>query len=112
LGKPPRAGSTAELEAWEQQLRAVAGLPNTVAKVSGLHCTGAEFSAGALARVWDVALEAFGPDRLMFGGDWPVSLLGAPYGQTVQVVSRLLGSLSGDEVAAVWHGTAERVYLQ
>lgn len=112
LGKPPRAGSTAELELWARQLRAVAALPNTVAKVSGLHCDGAPYTADALHYVWDIALEAFGPGRLMYGGDWPVSLLGAPYAEMVGPVSELVGTLSAGEAAAVWNGTAERAYLQ
>ncbi|NVM95621.1 amidohydrolase family protein [Arthrobacter wenxiniae] len=112
LGKPPRAGSAADMDRWERQLRAVAALPNTAAKVSGLHCNGAAFDPEALARVWTAALEAFGPDRLMFGGDWPVSLPGAGYGRTVQVAGALIGSLSHAEAAAIWAGTARRVYGQ
>lgn len=110
LGKPPRAGTAEEFDVWERQLRAVAAQPNTVAKMSGLHCSGAEFSAAALARVRDVALEAFGPGRLMFGGDWPVSLLGGSYAETVGVAGALLGALSPTEAAAIWGGTALKVY--
>lgn len=110
LGKPPRSGTFEEFALWERQLRAVAALPNTVAKVSGLHCAGAPFTADALARVWDIALDAFGPQRLMFGGDWPVSLLGGPYGQLVQTVGGLIDSLSPSEASALWSGTADRVY--
>ncbi len=110
LGKPPRASGAADMAEWERQLRAVAALPNTVAKVSGLHAGGAEFSAPALAGVWDIALSAFGPQRLMYGGDWPVSLLGAPYAQTVNVAAELIDSLSPAEAQAVWSGTARRVY--
>ncbi|WP_154604877.1 amidohydrolase family protein [Arthrobacter sp. AQ5-05] len=112
LGKPPRAGTPDELAHWEREFRAVAALPNTVAKLSGLHCPGAEFSAQALERVWDIALDAFGPQRLMFGGDWPVSLLGADYARCVQVVAALLEPLSGTEAADIWSGTAERIYLR
>lgn len=112
LGKPPRAGSAGAMDEWERQLRAVAALPNTVAKVSGLHCSGAEFAPEALERVWTVALEAFGPARLMFGGDWPVSLLGSQYARTVEVAVALLGDLSPTEAAAIWSGTALRVYQQ
>jgi L-fuconolactonase len=100
------------MEDWERQLRALAAFPNAVAKVSGLHCDGTGFTPAALDRVWTVALEAFGPERLMFGGDWPVSLLGAGYAQTVGVISELVGMLSPREAAAVWHGTTERTYLQ
>lgn len=110
LGKPPRAGGGAAMEVWERELRAAAALPNTVAKLSGLHTEGAEFSAPALAQVWDVALSAFGPQRLMFGGDWPVSLLGGSYAQTVSVAAELIDSLSPTEAQAIWSGTAKRTY--
>lgn len=109
LGKPPRGDSEAMM-VWEAQLRAVAAQPNTVAKLSGLHAGGTEFSAAALAQVWDVALDAFGAHRLMFGGDWPVSLLGASYADTVAVASALIDSLSTDEAHALWSGTATSSY--
>lgn len=110
LGKPPRGGAPESMDLWERQLCSVAAMPNTVAKVSGLHCDGEELSASALARVWDVALDAFGPQRLMFGGDWPVSLLGAPYSESTGVAGELIDSLSQFESTSVWSATAERVY--
>lgn len=110
LGKPPRDGSAGDMDEWERQLRAVAAQPNTVAKVSGLHTGGAEFSASALARVWDVALSAFGPQRLMFGGDWPVSLLGGSYSETVAVSASLFDQLGPSEAQEIWSGTASRSY--
>lgn len=112
LGKPPRGGSAAEMAEWERQLRVAASFPNVVAKVSGLHTDGAEFSASALAQVWNVALSAFGPQRLMFGGDWPVSLLGATYTQTVAVYAELIDSLSPAEAQDIWSGTAARIYTR
>lgn len=110
LGKPPRGGSAAEMAEWERQLRAAAAFPNVVAKVSGLHTDGARFSASALDQVWNVALSAFGPQRLMFGGDWPVSLLGGPYARTVNVCAELIDSLSPPEAQDIWSGTAVRTY--
>lgn len=110
LGKPPRAGTSAEMHLWERQLREVAARPNTVAKVSGLQCGGADFSPASLERVWAVAHEAFGPSRLMFGGDWPVSLQGANYADTVDVFAVLAGGLAGAESADFWAGTALRTY--
>ncbi len=110
LGKPPRGGRAADLAEWERELRAAAAFPNTVAKVSGLHADGADFSVSALAPVWDVALSAFGPERLMFGGDWPVSLLGAPYSQTVNVAAHFIDALSPAEARNIWAGTAKRTY--
>ena len=109
MAKPPRGDAAAMIQ-WESQLRAVAALPNTVAKMSGLHADGAEFSARALAQVWDVALEAFGPQRIMFGGDWPVSLLGASYVETVAVAQSLIDPLSAAEAQAIWAGTSLATY--
>jgi L-fuconolactonase len=55
-------------------------------------------------------LGAFGPDRLMFGSDWPVSTLSASYGQVMAAARALTSDLSQDEQDAIFHGTAERVY--
>lgn len=110
LGKPPRGGSTEEFERWQRQLAAVAAMPNATAKLSGLHAVGTDYSAQALERVWETALSAFGPDRLMFGGDWPVSLLGGSYRETVEIASSLMSSLSPTESGSMWAGTAQRVY--
>lgn len=110
LGKPPRDGSAGDMVEWERQLRAVADQPNAVAKLSGLHTGGAQYSAAALASVWDVALSAFGPERLMFGGDWPVSLLGGSYSETVAVAAAIMDQLSPAEAQEIWAGTARRSY--
>lgn len=110
LGKPPRAGTKEQMRQWEKQLRAVAALPNTVAKFSGLHAGGTEYSAQALQQIWEIALDSFGPHRLMFGGDWPVSLLGGSYHLSVNIAGTLIDSLSAEEAALIWAGTARRTY--
>ncbi|MDH6143418.1 L-fuconolactonase [Kitasatospora sp. GP30] len=111
LGKPPIASG--ELEPWADRVRRLAALPNTVAKFSGL-LTEAAPGAGVddLRPYVDVAMEAFGPHRLMFGSDWPVSTLAADYGQTVDATKELLrlARLSTSEQAAVLSGTATGVY--
>lgn len=58
----------------------------------------------------EAALDAFGPERLMFGGDWPMSLNRAPYPLLVAVVRDALAGLTAGERAAVLHETARRVY--
>lgn len=108
LGKPPRSAN-AEFRRWEQQLRKAAELPNVVAKVSGLRADGAEYTADSLRRTWDIALDAFGTQRLLYGGDWPVS---GPdqYGETLAVIESLAADLAPAEQAAVLGGNAERIY--
>ena len=108
LAKPPRG--TASYAEWERTFRAASALPNTVAKLSGLQSAGAPFSVDALREVWDVALAAYGPDRLMYGGDWPMTVPSGGYVATWQVLSTLIGELSASEQDQILGRTASRVY--
>ncbi|WP_081710281.1 amidohydrolase family protein [Arthrobacter sp. 35W] len=110
LAKPPV--DDAGLADWEAQLRRLAPLPNVAAKISGLHEPGRPYSAAALRRIFDIALDVFGPARLMYGGDWPVSLLGAPYAQTQGVLAELVSTLSPAEQCEIQAGTARRIYAR
>lgn len=115
LGKPPRtAASGGEaavgLQRWGREFRALAELPNTVAKVSGLHVPGLEYTATALRPLWEEALACFGPERLMIGMDWPVSMLGAPYGRTLEVLLELAADLDPASLHSFLEGTAIRTY--
>jgi L-fuconolactonase len=58
----------------------------------------------------DVALEAFGPSRLLFGTDWPVCRLRCEYGEWVEAVRGFVAPLSAAEQAAILGGNAARVY--
>ena len=109
LGKPPMADAAA-MALWRADFRALAELPNTVAKVSGLHLPGVPYTPEALRPLWDEAMDAFGPGRLMFGGDWPVSTLGAPYGRTLEVLFELAAELTSTERREFLEGTAVRTY--
>ncbi|MFJ5958698.1 amidohydrolase family protein [Paenarthrobacter sp. NPDC092416] len=109
LGKPPLADSGA-MDAWRADFRALGRQANSVAKLSGLHLPGVEYSAEFLRPLFDEALAVFGPGRLMIGSDWPVSTLGAPYGRTLEVLLELVSELARDEQDAVLEGTAARTY--
>lgn len=120
LGKPAlgldargRPAARDELHRWEQSLGRLAEHPSVVAKLSGLGAalrSGVVLDARSVGPLVDVALGAFGPERLMFGGDWPVSLGNAAYPSLVAAVRPGLDALSDGERAAVLHGTARRVY--
>ncbi|MGW5634711.1 amidohydrolase family protein [Streptomyces sp. NPDC003832] len=103
LGKPPVASAT--LHPWAADLRALAELPNTVCKLSGLLTEAAPGRTVTDLRPYaDTALDAFGPDRIMFGSDWPVSTQAAPYGEVLDLTRELAGT---DQIL---HATAVRVY--
>ncbi|GAA3148117.1 amidohydrolase family protein [Streptomyces rectiviolaceus] len=110
LGKPPIASGA--IEPWAAAVRSLAALPNTVCKLSGL-VTEADpktWTVDDLRPYADTVLDAFGPDRLMFGSDWPVCILAAMYGEVVDTARQLTHTLSDSERAALFAGTATRVY--
>jgi L-fuconolactonase len=110
LGKPPiRSGV---LSPWRGLITQLAQAPNVFCKVSGL-VTEADHQAwtpGELRPYLDVAFEAFGSQRLMFGSDWPVCLLAASYGEVKDVLEEYTSRLAVDDRAAIFGGNAERIY--
>jgi L-fuconolactonase len=110
LAKPPLAGGS--LAAWSGQVRELAGAANVSAKISGL-VTEADWHAWTLpdlAPAVDVALEAFGTDRLMVGSDWPVCLLAASYARVVETAELLLAGLSPPEHSRLFADNARDFY--
>ncbi|WP_405657072.1 amidohydrolase family protein [Streptomyces sp. NBC_00079] len=110
LGKPPIASGA--LKPWAPDLHALAALPNTYAKLSGLITEAApdSWSVDDLRPYTETALEAFGPHRLMFGSDWPVCTATATYGEVLSLTRELTRGLDAGERADVFDGTATRVY--
>jgi L-fuconolactonase len=109
-GKPPIASGV--LEPWRSQLSALASLPHVRCKLSGL-VTEAHWDAWSIRDLRPYAehvLGSFGPDRVMFGSDWPVCELAASYGDVVALASDLLASCSAAERSAVMAGTAISTY--
>jgi L-fuconolactonase len=104
---PGPSASTAPDKAWAAAFAALAALPNTVCKLSGIL---GEAPVERLRPYFDLALEAFGPRRLMFGSDWPVCTLQSSYRDVVTTVVALTASLSEPEQAAILAGTARAVY--
>jgi L-fuconolactonase len=110
LAKPAIRGG--RLEPWGSLVRLLAALPNTWCKLSGL-VTEADWTRGRVADLEpfvDHALQTFGPERLLFGSDWPVCLLAASYPEVVAAARQLTGSLTGPERARIFGETARLVY--
>ena len=111
LGNPTLSRRPDEL--WLTDIRALAALPNTVCKLSGVLSEPAPAGTRGVRHLmpyFDAVLDEFGPDRLMFGSDWPVCTLGAGYPDVVKAASELTAGLSQVECAAIFSGTARRVY--
>jgi L-fuconolactonase len=100
------------LDDWERQLRACAAMPNVYAKLSGLNtATGcASWAAGDFSRVAEIALDAFGPDRLVCGSDWPIALLNGDYDRVWGATRVVVHSAAHEHEDALLGGTAARVY--
>ena len=99
------------MTAWASALSTVAAAPNTVAKLSGLQAPGQPFTASALRPVFELALELFGPRRLMYGDDWPLTVPYGGYGAAWSVYAELIGTLTPEEQDWLWRRTARGTYL-
>jgi L-fuconolactonase len=109
-GKPPIAAG--ELTDWAGAISAIARRPNVFCKLSGL-VTEADWTswrAGDLAPYAEHVLDVFGPDRVLFGSDWPVCELAATYEQVVEAARTLVKALSEAERHDIFEGTARRAY--
>ena len=110
LAKPRiKAG---ELDPWRQDLRALAAHGNVLCKLSGM-VTEADWQGwkrSDFTPYLEVALEIFGPKRLMIGSDWPVCTLAAGYPETIGIVREFLAPLAAAEREAIEGGNAARFY--
>ncbi|MEM7488367.1 MAG: amidohydrolase family protein [Pseudomonadota bacterium] len=110
IGKPDiRAG---RLDPWRDDLSDLAALPNVTCKISGV-VTEADHRAWTVEDIAPFvrhAIDRFGFDRVMFGGDWPVSRLATTYPRWVSTMAHLLSGATASERAAFWRGTAREVY--
>jgi L-fuconolactonase len=110
LAKPPI--HSGELGPWQSLLRPFGELENVACKVSGLvtEANWATWTVDDLKPYVESAIEIFGPDRLMFGSDWPVCLLAASYEEVVDAARSTTAGLSPGERDQLFGETARRVY--
>ncbi|WP_431242895.1 amidohydrolase family protein [Flavobacterium sp. P21] len=97
---------------WENGIRAIAKFPNVMCKVSGL-VTEADWNNWTKAdftHCLDVVTEVFGIDRLMFGSDWPVSLLVASYAESCEIVEDYFSKFSKIDQDKFWSKNAINFY--
>ncbi|WP_130346105.1 amidohydrolase family protein [Herbihabitans rhizosphaerae] len=109
-GKPGIAAG--EWEPWASWLAGMAARENVVCKLSGLitEADWATWGVATLRPYVEHVLEVFGPDRVLFGSDWPVCELAGSYADVLDATARVLTGLSADEQANVLGRNAIRVY--
>jgi L-fuconolactonase len=110
LGKPE--ARTKRIATWRHDLMALASLDHVACKLSGL-ATEADWGAWTPAHLrtyLDIALDVFGPSRLLFGSDWPVALCAVSYERWHDLVRDWASALTASEQASVFGGAASRVY--
>lgn len=108
-GAKPPIGE--DLSSWHRDLAQLARIPHVHCKFSGLvtECR-QQASQAALEPVAEALLALFGPERLMFGSDWPVCTLRSTYLQWWQWAQNLTAHLATDQKSALFGGTAQRFY--
>lgn len=100
-----------QLDPWREHLLSLARLPNVFCKLSGLVTeAAAEWQIADLAPYCAHLLECFGPQRLMWGSDWPVVELRADYSRWLEAARALTAHLEPRDAAAVFQDTARRFY--
>lgn len=112
-GNPDIAAGPEAVEPWRAGLEALAAMPNVAVKLSGIFANVAPGTATlATVRPYvETVVEAFGPDRCLWGSDWPVcNTRGGDLPGWIAAFRAILAGYSEAEQAAMAHGTAERVY--
>jgi L-fuconolactonase len=110
IGKPGiRAGL---IDPWRDDLKALAACPNVMCKISGVvtEADHAHWTEEEVAPYITHAMQVFGADRVMFGGDWPVSELATDYPRWVRLVERCVAVFGSRFAEHLWAGNARRIY--
>jgi L-fuconolactonase len=110
LGKPPLG--TPEMGRWAAELEAAAAPRNVHAKISGLNTmlSSRDWDADDLRAAVQTAVDAFGPERLVCGSDWPVTLLNGGYEKLWRETERVIEAVAPRSADALLAGTAVRLY--
>jgi predicted TIM-barrel fold metal-dependent hydrolase len=108
----PSASASHKAEQWKRDIANLANRPNVICKISGIiaQAPKTEWTSDFLAPAINYCLDEFGPDRVVFGGDWPVCLLGASYRQWVGALKEIISNRSEADQRKLLYDNAERFY--
>ncbi|MEC0124899.1 amidohydrolase family protein [Paenibacillus pabuli] len=110
LGKPDIKAS--KVSPWKEAIYALSEQPNVYCKWSGMitEADWENWKQEDFTPYLDTALEAFGPDRVMFGSDWPVCTVAGTYAQTLEIITKHMKSFSEAEQQMIFGGTCAAFY--
>ncbi|AMV19524.1 amidohydrolase family protein [Planctomyces sp. SH-PL14] len=97
---------------WKRGIDGFAARPNVICKISGViaFLPKGKPAAETLAPIINHCLDAFGPDRVVFGGDWPVCLLGGSLRGWVDALTQIIRERPADQQRKLWSGNALKHY--
>lgn len=108
-GGPDLAGKA--FQPWQNDLRALTELPNVACKISGIMAHTQPGWTTEDLRPWvETCLDLFGWDRVLWGGDWPVCLLGGSLKRWADTTDELLAGASPEEQDKLLYKNAEKIY--
>ena len=101
-----------EIDQWGKDMKKLSELPNVTCKLSGLmaYCAPGTSSQETIQPYVDHILECFGPNRIVWGSDWPVVNLGKGIKEWIMVTRSILSSLSYNEANAIANLNAQKIY--
>jgi predicted TIM-barrel fold metal-dependent hydrolase len=102
--------SAAGLASWREGLKKLAALPNVYCKISGLAMFNHQWSIDDIRFIITTCIEVFGPDRCMFGSNYPVDKLYKPYDDIWRAYEKIAGQYSTAEQEMLFAGTATEFY--
>jgi L-fuconolactonase len=99
-------------EAWREGIAAIAKQPNVACKISGVADSAlpGDATAADVAPVVNHCLDEFGPDRVLFGGNWPVCLKGSTLKHWVDSLNRVVSGRSAEDRRKLFSGNAQKIY--
>ena len=110
--KDPSEEPWHEVDQWKRDIDLLATKENVICKISGIVARAPKdnWDSASLAPIVNHCLEAFGADRVIFGGDWPVCRLVASYKQWVDALKEVIAERPYQEQVKLLHDNAERLY--
>ncbi len=109
--KDDKAPAPHSADDWKKQIEKLSVRPNVICKISGVIASlpkGGD--ASDIAPIINHCLDAFGEDRVVFGSDWPVCLLGAPLKTWVEYLTQIISDRSETFRRKLWSENAIKHY--